>query len=176
MMLFISDIYDTIRSFLESGGMVLWVVLGATFLLWTLIVEKYMYMVSVYPKKVKEVAEYWTNRKDKRSWAALRIREARISETSQELAKGISFIKVLVAVCPLLGLLGTVTGMISVFEVMAMLGTGNPRLMAGGIAMATIPTMAGMVAALSGVYFGSRLETKVKMEKEKLADMLPYQF
>lgn len=174
-MLFLTGIFDDIRAFLSSGGTVLWVVLGATTLLWILIVEKYAYIRTVYPKKVKELCEYWDRREDKRSWNSLRIREAKLSLTIQELAKGISFIKVLVAVCPLLGLLGTVTGMISVFEVMAMLGTGNPRLMAGGIAMATIPTMAGMVAALSGVYFGSRLESRVKVEKEKLADLLPYQ-
>jgi biopolymer transport protein ExbB len=83
-------------------------------------------------------------------------------------------IKTLVAMCPLIGLLGTVTGMISVFEVMAVTGTGNPRLMAGGISMATIPTMAGMVAALSGVFFSSRLEAKVKMLKEELIDSMPH--
>jgi len=64
--------------------------------------------------------------------------------------------------------------MISVFETMAQQGTGNPRLMASGISMATIPTMAGMVAALSGVFFSSRLDTKVKLAKAKLVDSLPH--
>ena len=64
--------------------------------------------------------------------------------------------------------------MIAVFEVMAMTGTGNARLMAGGISMATIPTMAGMVTALSGIYFGSRLEARARQEKERLEDSLPY--
>ena len=76
--------------------------------------------------------------------------------------------------CPLIGLLGTVTGMITVFETMASQGTGNPRLMAAGISMATIPTMAGMVAALSGVFFSSRLEARVKIAREKLVDSLPH--
>jgi len=83
-------------------------------------------------------------------------------------------IKTLVAMCPLIGLLGTVTGMIGVFETMAAQGTSNPRLMAAGISMATIPTMAGMVAALSGVFFSSRLEAKVKIAREKLVDSLPH--
>ncbi len=56
---------------------------------------------------------------------------------------------------------------------MAETGTGNARLMASGISMATIPTMSGMVAALSGLYFGNLLETKAKKEKQKLADALP---
>jgi biopolymer transport protein ExbB len=57
---------------------------------------------------------------------------------------------------------------------MASQGTSNPRLMAAGISMATIPTMAGMVAALSGVFFSSRLESKVKIAREKLVDALPH--
>ena len=65
--------------------------------------------------------------------------------------------KVLVALFPMLGLLGTVTGMISVFDVMAAQGNSEPRLMAAGISMATIPTMAGMVAALVGMFVYSRL-------------------
>jgi biopolymer transport protein ExbB len=88
------------------------------------------------------------------------------------LNQNISKIKVLVALCPLLGLLGTVTGMISVFDVMAMTGTGNARLMASGISMATIPTMAGMVAALSGLYFGSYFENKSRNLFNALSDEL----
>ena len=83
-------------------------------------------------------------------------------------------IKTTIAMCPLIGLLGTVTGMITVFETMATQGTGNPRLMADGISMATIPTMAGMVAALSGMFFATRLESKVKRARDKLVDSLPH--
>ena len=53
---------------------------------------------------------------------------------------------------PLFGLLGTVTGMIEVFQVMAFNGGGDARAMAGGVSKATLPTMAGMVVALSGVF------------------------
>ena len=70
----------------------------------------------------------------------------------ESLNQYLMLIKTLVAICPMVGLLGTVTGMITVFETMATHGTGNPRLMAAGISMATVPTMAGMVAALSGLF------------------------
>ena len=53
----------------------------------------------------------------------------------------------------MIGLLGTVYGMIEVFEVLSFLGTGNPRAMSSGVAMATIPTMSGMVITLFGLYF-----------------------
>ena len=70
----------------------------------------------------------------------------------------------------LLGLLGTVTGMISVFEVMAVSGTGNARSMAAGVSRATIPTMAGMVGALSGVFLVTVLTRTVKRRIQFLED------
>jgi biopolymer transport protein ExbB len=81
-------------------------------------------------------------------------------------------IKTLMAVLPLLGLLGTVTGMIQVFDVMAVTGTSNARLMAGGVSAATIPTMAGLVAALSGVYAVTFLENKASAKIEQAEDLL----
>ncbi|MEZ4743924.1 MAG: MotA/TolQ/ExbB proton channel family protein [Bdellovibrionota bacterium] len=169
---FLIEIFTDIRTFLETGGHVLWVILYATFLLWVLIIERYIYLQVGYPKLVNQVTTKWQNRSDLASWHAHRIREAMISEASLELHRFISFIKSLVAVAPMLGLLGTVTGMIAVFDVMALTGTGNARMMASGISMATIPTMAGMVAALSGLYFGNKLEQRAEYETEKLADML----
>jgi biopolymer transport protein ExbB len=81
-------------------------------------------------------------------------------------------IKTLVAVCPLLGLMGTVTGMIEVFDVMAISGSGNARSMASGVSKATIPTMAGMVGALSGVFLITILNQKISKESEELEDHL----
>ena len=81
-------------------------------------------------------------------------------------------IKTMVALCPLLGLMGTVTGMIEVFDVMALSGSGNARSMASGVSKATIPTMAGMVGALSGVFLVTVLNQKVNREVEDLEDNL----
>ena len=78
-----------------------------------------------------------------------------ISRASLALKKNVGLIKALIAICPLLGLMGTVTGMVTVFDVMTYSGSGNARAMAAGVSKATVPTMAGMVAALSGVYFGT---------------------
>jgi len=78
----------------------------------------------------------------------------------------------LVALCPLLGLMGTVTGMIEVFDVMAVSGSGNARSMASGVSKATIPTMAGMVGALSGVFLATLLTQKVTNEVDILEEEL----
>ncbi|NRA63518.1 MAG: MotA/TolQ/ExbB proton channel family protein [Pseudobacteriovorax sp.] len=173
-MIFFLEKWEVIRDFLETGGQVLLFIGLATLIMWTMILEKYYFFWRLYPKVAADIKSRWESRSDKSSWAAHRVREAMISQTGSQLHQSITVIKTLVALCPLLGLMGTVTGMISVFEVMGYTGTGNARLMASGISMATIPTMAGMVASLSGLYFGTLLERKAKKEKEGLAESLPY--
>ncbi len=71
--------------------------------------------------------------------------------------------------------MGTVTGMINVFDVMGMIGNSNARQMAAGISLATIPTMAGMVASLSGLYFENLLESQARKAKHVLAEKLTYE-
>lgn len=173
-MLFLMELIESVRSFIATGGNVLYFVAIALFLMWILMIERYWFLMAVYPKLKDDIVAKWDARTDTTSWYAHRIRDTWISEAAELLERNMLTIKTLVAMCPLIGLLGTVTGMIAVFETMAQQGTGNPRLMASGISMATIPTMAGMVAALSGVFFSSRLDVKVKLAKAKLIDSLPH--
>ncbi|RZQ56541.1 MotA/TolQ/ExbB proton channel family protein [Pseudidiomarina tainanensis] len=173
-MVYLVELWESIRDFLGTGGDVLYVVMGALFLMWVLMIERYWFLTGVFPKLKKQIISDWDARKDTTSWYAHKIRDAWISEANEKLNARILLIKTCVAICPLIGLLGTVTGMIAVFEIMAVQGTGNPRLMASGISMATIPTMAGMVAALSGMFFASRLEARVRRAKERLIDSLPH--
>ena len=95
-----------------------------------------------------------------------------ISEARLSLSRMLPLLKALVALCPLLGLLGTVTGMIQVFDVVAALGTGNARAMAAGISRATIPTMAGLLVALPGLYFNLQLEQLTGRKAQELGDRL----
>ena len=173
-MLFLIELVESVRSFVATGGNVLYFVAVALLLMWILMIERYWFLAANYPKMRDDIISRWDARVDTTSWYAHRIRDTWISEATEKLEQNMLTIKTLVAMCPLIGLLGTVTGMIAVFETMAQQGTGNPRLMAAGISMATIPTMAGMVAALSGVFFSSRLDAKVKLAKAKLVDSLPH--
>jgi biopolymer transport protein ExbB len=161
-----------LRDFLELGGDVLWAIMLAVFLMWTCILERLWYLYRVHPDRSRAILDAWQARRDTTSWYARKIREALISEATLALRQNIGLIKALIAVCPLLGLLGTVTGMVTVFDVMAQSGSSNARAMAGGVSKATVPTLAGMVAALSGVYFGAWLERKARVESEKLQDLL----
>jgi len=145
------DWYEEIRDFLEMGGPVMLVIGLLTTVMWVMIFERVIYYRTGHRRLMREAEQTWKSRAEWSSWNARKIRDALISRVSLNVDDYLPFIKTLVALCPLLGLLGTVTGMIEVFEVMAFSGTGNPRSMAAGVSKATLPTMAGMVAALSGV-------------------------
>jgi biopolymer transport protein ExbB len=166
------DALSSIRNFLDLGGDVLYGIMLVLFLMWTLIIERVWYFYRIHPQEKGAIVSTWEARADTHSWYAKRIREEMISNTSIALSNNIGLIKALIAICPLLGLMGTVTGMVSVFDVMTYSGSGNARAMAAGVSMATVPTMAGMVAALSGVYFGTWLEHKAVTETEALGDLL----
>jgi biopolymer transport protein ExbB len=163
---------ETIRDFMELGGDVLFVIGFLTLFMWVLIVERLIYLRSGHKRLAATALVMWEARTDHKSWNAHQIRTRLVSQVSARVERNIPLIQTCVALCPLLGLLGTVTGMVEVFEVMAISGSGNPRSMASGVSKATIPTMAGMVAALSGVAMATYLQRKASRERELLADNL----
>lgn len=169
----LEELIDMVRSFMSTGGDVLYIIAFVLIVMWTFIIERFWYQNFTFPRDSRKMVAKWIARDDLSSWGAHRIREAWISQSKENLNKYLLLIKTLVAICPMVGLLGTVTGMITVFETMATHGTGNPRLMASGISMATIPTMAGMVAALSGLFVSTRLEATARTKTEQLADRMP---
>jgi len=171
-MIWLTDSFEAIRDFMELGGPVLRWIAVTIFLMWVLIIERLMYFRSSMKAMSTMIHDSWESRPERRSWAAQQIRELMISRFSMATNKGIALIQTLVALCPLLGLLGTVTGMISVFQVMAVSGSGNVRAMAAGVSQATVPTMAGMVGALSGVLFVTLLTRRATREVEFLEDSL----
>jgi biopolymer transport protein ExbB len=164
--------YAEVRDFVETGGNVLLVVALVTFSMWLLILERYWFFLWVQPKTAARIQSEWEARADHQSWNAHQIRRLLLTEADLEIDQGLQLIKSLVALCPMLGLIGTVTGMIEVFDVMAVAGTGNVRGMAGGVSRATLPTMAGMVAALSGLIFSVQLERRAKRESQQMFDRL----
>lgn len=171
-MVLLIDSINAIRDFLDTGGQVLLVIAVLIFAMWLLILERFMYFFNGYRHYKKDVKNTWKIRSERNSWNAEQIRQAMVSRASMRLNANLPLINVMVALCPLLGLLGTVTGMIEVFDVMAITGTGSARSMASGVSKATIPTMAGMVGALSGVFASTYLQRKAKREVELLQDTM----
>jgi biopolymer transport protein ExbB len=168
----LKEAWYKILSFIDMGGPVLWAIMAVLFFMWLMIVERLWFYTVSFPRQRKKILSIWNERADTTSWYAKRIREQHISGANINLRSGLGFLDALVAISPLLGLFGTVYGMLNVFDIMAIEGTSNARAMAGGVAKATIPTMAGMIAALSGVFFTTYFKQKATTETEHLEDSM----
>ncbi len=163
---------ENLQRLFEHGGLVLFAILLISTVMWTFIIERYIYIYLVHPKRMQAISNDWQTRTDHTSWIARSLRDGLIGDISINLKRHLGLIHVLVTVLPLLGLLGTVTGMISTFEVMMIFGTGNARGMSSGISEALITTTAGLVTSLSGLYFSSQLSYRAQIETQKTTDML----
>ena len=113
---------------------------------------------------------YEVNAKADTETMELKLSEAALKEMP-ELTKGLLFIKVIAAVAPLMGLLGTVTGMIKTFQVITLYGAGDPKLMAGGISQALMTTVLGLCVAIPMVL----LHTLVSGQSRKIINILQSQ-
>ena len=172
MLFAFTEAISSIRDFMEAGGSVLWLIALLVFFMWGMIFERIWYLSHAYQEYASSLSAKWNARSDKKSWHALQIREMMISQAKMEINKNISIIQTCIVLAPLLGLLGTVTGMIEVFQVMAFNGGGDARAMAGGVSKATLPTMAGMVVALSGVFVSIYLNSASEKHETDLRELI----
>jgi len=159
--------------FLQQGGMILWSIALASCLMWLLILERYYFLFWQYPHLNKNIQKYWLSRKEHASWYAHRIRTGLLGEAKQDLQKYLYVLRVLPQILLLLGLLGTVSGMINVFTLLNSTEASLPS-MADGISRALLTTMAGLVTALPGIYFSNDLHKRVRWKLQKLADLLTF--
>lgn len=147
-----------LEEFFQAGGPVLLVLAGLALLLWTLLLERCWFLVCSFPQMLRDCQTATSYGSFLQQKCAANV----------ALQTSLAMIKTLIALCPLLGLLGTVVGMIQLFDVLALRGAANPRLMAAGVAQATLPTMAGMVLAVSGLLFYGRLKRYSQQQWQRL--------
>ncbi len=164
--------FADLQAFLDRGGPVLLVIMFATFWMWALILERFFYFRFAYKAVVDEAVEEWQARSDHKSIYAHWVKDRIVSEVRQSAEMNVTLTKALVALAPLLGLLGTVTGMIQVFDIMAITDGADAKAMSAGVSRATIPTMAGMVASLSGILFTSRMDKQAERAVQAVEDQL----
>jgi biopolymer transport protein ExbB len=161
---------QSVEDFLHLGGWVLQVILLAALAMWTLILERYWYLFRIHPQALAARRDEWKARSDRKSWTAHRIRDQLLSELKIGLDSTLPLIRVMIPLAPLLGLLGTVTGMLEVFDAMTAAGQADVRAMAYGVSHAMIATLAGLVVSLNGLFFAVRLTSRVRIEAERLPD------
>ncbi len=169
-----NEFLEPVREYIDMGGPVLkYFITTLAFFMWTLILERVAYYkLGGLRRDINMATDAWEARKERTSWHAHKVREKLISEVTIKVRSKLPMIKTMVASAPLFGLLGTVTGMITVFEVMAITGGGDARQMAGGVFSATIPTLSGMVVAITGIFADTYLNRVANKETMLLEDHL----
>ena len=167
------DLIDTwlpwLGDLLELGGPIVGVILLIAFTMWTLLFERIYYLRWELPRQLQQASHGWQQRADKASWYSRQYRENLQWNIRRGLTRHFSLIATLIKVCPLLGLLGTVLGMLEVFDALAATGSNNPRSMAAGVSKATVSTLAGMVVAIVGLLANLLAERRALSLKERLA-------
>jgi len=157
----------------DGGPWVFWI-FSAGVLMWALILERYWYFWKILPKQVAAVQAEWQARRDRTSWCARQIRTAMISRLNGSMTTGFPVMQVLVPMSPLLGLIGTVSGMLTVFDSMALRGNADARSMASGVSAAMICTMTGLAVSITGLYPVHHFRTRAIRETELLSDKLSF--
>lgn len=167
--------FEALDELFEAGGPMMTFIFLAALVMWTLIVERYWFFAFVFPRRTRELRQQWEARTTRRTWSSRRIRAAMISEMNVAMQSGLQLMKVIIPICPLLGLLGTIGGMLEVFDIMALKGAVDARAMANGVSHAMVATLSGLGVAISGMFFVSRFISRVRVQTELLADQLRYQ-
>jgi biopolymer transport protein ExbB len=166
--------YLAITDLFEAGGpFVVWIFLTCL-VLWTLAVERYLYFSRVLPREAAEALARWKARTDHGSWCARQIREAMISRFRAGMTANLRLMKVLVPLSPLLGLIGTVSGMLEVFDSMALRGSADARTMASGVSHAMICTLTGLAVSITGLYPVFYFDSRARRQTELLADAFEF--
>ena len=168
----ITEAFNTLRDFMSAGGSVLWLIAILAAFMWAIILERIWYFNAGHKVYMDELKSEWDSLSDHTTWKDDAIKEKIISQARTEVNRYLPLINTCVALAPLFGLLGTVTGMIEVFQVMAFTGGGDARSMAGGVSKATLPTMAGMTTALSGVFATIYLNSARNREENLIKDTI----
>jgi len=186
--------WGELTAYFQGGGAVMYPLLLVSLLMWTLIAER-IYTFFRLEFRDLDLAELVRRQRQGEPTAAglgLRRRiiyflQANLSsdrnlnrrlldECRFKLQVGIdrhiAGIGVLAAVSPLLGLLGTVTGMITTFDVIALFGTGNARALAGGISEALITTQSGLLVAIPGIFAAALLALKARRLRQRLQESI----
>ena len=159
----------------HQGGVVGYVITGLLIFGLLIVLERLITLTSVGSKIKKQAKSstpgnnplgrimsiYQANQDLDTDDLELKLDEAVLKETPR-IERGVNIIKVLAAVSPLLGLLGTVTGMIATFQSITLFGTGDPKLMAGGISTALMTTVLGLISAIPLIFLHSIVAGKSK--------------
>jgi biopolymer transport protein ExbB len=166
--------YLALTDLMAGGGpFVFWIFVSGV-VLWTLVIERYWYFSLVLPHEAERMLSIWRSRAEHESWCARSIRQAMISRLNAGMSARMQLMRVLVPLAPLLGLIGTVSGMLEVFEAMALRGSADARTMANGVSQAMICTLTGLAVSITGLYPLYSLNARTRRQTELYADSFEF--
>ena len=171
---FIAAPFEAVLDMRQLGGPVIVYIFISCVLMWTIALERFWYFKKVLPGEAATMLAQWNQRSDKMTWASRQIRTAMISRLNAGMTRNLQVLRVLVPMSPLLGLVGTVTGMLAVFDSMAALGSADARSMATGVSEAMVCTLSGLAVSISGLYPVYHFKHKANIETELLADKFQF--
>lgn len=195
MILALSDLYFQAEDYLLGGGLVIVPIVLISCVMWTLIINRVLFFRRLQRKNMSRleagrcihdgevpdpgkyrgitsllVRRFLAKRTGNRAVDRYILDET-VMHTVSLLDNYLAVIQILAGIAPLLGLLGTVTGMITTFDIIAGFGTGNARAMAGGISEALITTQSGLLVAIPGLYMSSFLKRRAEILKQRLSSV-----
>jgi biopolymer transport protein ExbB len=157
----------------QGGVFVFWIFLCGV-LLWTLSLERAWYFNKRLPKQVEQALASWRARAERKSWCALQVRRRMISQLTADMTRNFPLLRVLVPLSPLLGLIGTVAGMLEVFDSMSLHGSADATAMASGVSQAMVCTLTGLAVSISGLYPAHHFRNRAMREAEHLANLFEF--
>ena len=189
----LTDQYLRLEAYFRTGGVVMVPLAAVSLIMWVLIVNRALFFRRLHRKNMdlasaREhirsrrlpdfaqyrgivsllVARFMQRRSDDPQLDRFILDETVLS-LNRTLDAHLATIGVLATVAPLLGLLGTVTGMIGTFDILSVFGTGNAKGMAGGISEALVTTQTGLLVAIPGLYMKGFLERRALNLKQRVA-------
>ncbi len=147
--------------FFAAGGLVLQIIIGLGFVLCCLLLSRLWFRFFEFPKLLL-ICQQETSLLN-----AFQV----INKARQSLQYSMWLISTSISICPLLGLMGTVVGMIEIFDSIAVNGVSDPQVLAAGVAKAILPTMAGMVIAISAMFLFAYIKRWMMRQRSLLEQL-----
>ena len=193
------DFFYQMAAYIHSGGVVMVPILCVSIVMWVLIFNRLFFLQRLYVKNMPRAMagelvrnNQWPENKYKGANAFLvreflsrrspvsdpdldeHILDETVMNLTASLDRYLALIGVLSAVAPLMGLLGTVVGMMETFDVITVFGTGNVRAMASGISVALVTTQTGLMISIPGLYMSGWLNRRASNLKHRIASTAMY--
>ncbi|NWH03610.1 MotA/TolQ/ExbB proton channel family protein [Desulfobacter latus] len=192
---FLQENLELMTDLIRAGGVVMVPLIILSLVMWLLILERAFFFRRLYKKNMNSstalslvrenslpdpkmycgavsllVTEFIRNRSGSVQLDR-HLLDAAVARINRRMTRSLAVIGVLAAMAPLMGLLGTVTGMITTFDVLAIFGTGNAKAMAGGISESLITTQTGLIVAIPGLYMKGFLDRRAEHLSQRIQRM-----